>query len=457
MLDRYWFGSTARISPEAPVPIVRVEQHQERAGGAGNVALNLARLGCAVTLLGYRGCDEAGDALVGLLERSGVRCRLESLAHQPTITKLRVISQHQQLLRLDFEAVLTPEDPVRLVDSFRAELAEADAVVLSDYAKGTLGQAEALIAAACAAGKPVLVDPKGTDFARYRRATALTPNLSEFEAVAGRAADESAFRAKAMALTDELDLEVLLITRGEAGMTLFERGKPPLDLRAHAKEVYDVTGAGDTVLSVLAAARSAGTSWADATRLANLAAGIVVGKLGTATVAAEELRVALEGQRAERHGVVGLEALLDLVAQARRRGERVVLTNGCFDILHPGHIRYLRQARALGDRLVVLVNSDASVRRLKGPERPVNGLQHRMDMLAALECVDWVSFFEDDTPRDVICQILPDVLAKGGDYRDISEVAGHDCVTASGGTVHLLDYLEGYSTSGMIAAIKDGT
>ncbi|MBM4202024.1 MAG: bifunctional heptose 7-phosphate kinase/heptose 1-phosphate adenyltransferase, partial [Gammaproteobacteria bacterium] len=243
MLDRYWFGATARISPEAPVPIVRVQQHEERAGGAGNVALNLARLGCAVTLLGYRGCDEAGEALAGLLEGAGVRCRLEPLAHQPTITKLRVISQHQQLIRLDFEETLVPEDPRRLLEDFAAELVDVDAVILSDYAKGTLQQVEGLIARARQAGKAVLVDPKGSDFARYRDATALTPNLGEFEAVVGRCADEAEFCAKAAALLQDLNLEVLLITRGEAGMTLFERGEAPLHLRAHAKEVYDVTGA----------------------------------------------------------------------------------------------------------------------------------------------------------------------------------------------------------------------
>lgn len=457
MLDRYWFGPATRISPEAPVPIVRIQQYEERAGGAGNVALNLARLGCSVTLVGYRGRDEAGDALSDLLERSGVRCRLEQLPHHPTITKLRIISQHQQLIRLDFEEPLMPEEPSGLLDRFAADLAEADAVVLSDYAKGTLSQIEALIAQALAAGKPVLVDPKGSDFSRYRHATALTPNLSEFEAVAGRSDDEAGFCAKAAALLQELDLEVLLVTRGEAGMTLFERGRPPLHLRAHAKEVFDVTGAGDTVLSVLAAARAAGQSWADATRLANLAAGIVVGKLGTATISVDELGTAIEGPRAEHHGVVGLDELLRLVAAAKARGERIVATNGCFDILHPGHVSYLRQARALGDRLIVLVNSDASVRRLKGEERPVNGLDHRMDMLAALECVDWVSFFDDDTPREAICRILPDVLVKGGDYRDVGAVAGHDCVLAHGGTVQLLDYVEGFSTSGLIAAIREGT
>ena len=454
MLDRYWFGATSRISPEAPVPIVRVDQREERTGGAGNVALNIAKLGAQVTLFGYCGRDEAGDTLLALIGRAGVHCRLERLADQPTITKLRVVSRHQQLLRLDFEELLQPENPGSLVSSFATELPHSDIVVLSDYGKGTLGQVQDLIALARSAGKPVLVDPKGSDFDRYRNATIMTPNLAEFEAVAGPWRTEEELQRKAQSLAVDLRLDAVLITRGDQGMSLFERGKDPLHLPAHAKEVYDVTGAGDTVLSVLATAIAAGESFHEATALANLAAGIVVGKLGTAAVTREELHEALSALRADHHGVVTVEELLPLVNAARRRGERIVLTNGCFDILHPGHVRYLRQARALGDRLIVLVNSDTSVKRLKGEDRPINAWAHRMDMLAALECVDWVAGFEEDTPRDAICRILPDVLVKGGDYREVTDIAGHDCVLQHGGEVRLLDFVEGFSTSRLIASIK---
>lgn len=454
MLDRYWFGATSRISPEAPVPIVRVDDREERTGGAGNVASNIVRLGAHVTLLGYCGQDEAGDALIALLERAGVRCRIERLPRQPTITKLRVISRHQQLLRLDFEELLKPEKPHGLLSTFESELVRADLVVFSDYGKGTLDRIHQLISAARRAGKPVLVDPKGTDFGRYRHATAITPNLAEFEAVAGPCGTELELRQKAEAMVADLGLEALLVTRGEQGMSLFERGKEPFHLAAHAKEVFDVTGAGDTVLSTLASGIAAGLGFTRATILANLAAGLVVGKLGAAAVRREELLEALAGLRAEHHGIVSLEDLLGLVNNARDRGERIVLTNGCFDLLHPGHIRYLRQARALGDRLIVLVNSDDSVKRLKGDGRPVNTLEYRMDMLSALECVDWVASFDEDTPREAICRVLPDVLAKGGDYPDISAIAGHDCVLQHGGEVRILDFVDGFSTSRLIASIR---
>lgn len=454
MLDRYWFGATSRISPEAPVPIVRVNDREERTGGAGNVAVNIARLGAHVTLLGYVGEDEAAEILVSLLERAGVRCRLESLKRQPTITKLRIISRHQQLLRVDFEELLKPEKPRALFEVFESELQRADVVVLSDYGKGTLGRVHQLIAAANAAGKPVLVDPKGTDFTPYRQATVITPNLAEFEAVSGVCRTEAELRDRAEAMIDELSLEALLITRGERGMTLFRKGSEPFHLDAHAREVFDVTGAGDTVLSTMASGLATGLDFADATLLANLAAGLVVARLGTAAVDAEELHRALGGHRAEHHGAVALEALVDLVAESRRRGERIVLTNGCFDILHPGHIHYLRQARALGDRLIVLVNSDESVRRLKGEGRPINPLEHRLTMLSALECVDWVTSFEDDTPREAICRILPDVLVKGGDYRDVTAIAGHDCVVSQGGEVKILGFVDGFSTSRLIATIR---
>jgi D-beta-D-heptose 7-phosphate kinase/D-beta-D-heptose 1-phosphate adenosyltransferase len=455
MLDRYWHGAASRISPEAPVPVVRVEGVEERVGGAGNVALNIAALGAQADLLGYCGRDEAGASLLGLLEKSGIACAVERVAALPTITKLRVLSRHQQLIRLDFEERFHAVDPAPLAAAFAARLAGVQAVVLSDYGKGSLHSVGALIQQARAVGKPVLVDPKGGDFDKYRGATLITPNRSEFEAVAGACRDQDELVERGLRLAERLELEALLITRGDEGMTLLRRDQPALHLPAHAKEVYDVTGAGDTVISVLAAARAAGLPWEEATSLANLAAGLVVGKLGTASVSREELEAAILGQRARRHGVVDLDGLLPLVAAARRRGEKIVATNGCFDLLHPGHIHYLRQARALGDRLVVLVNSDASVRRLKGAGRPVNPLQHRMDMLAALESVDWVAPFEEDTPREAIGRLLPDVLVKGGDYPDITAIAGHDYVLAHGGEVRALGFVEGYSTTRLIETLRN--
>lgn len=454
MLDRYWHGGTSRISPEAPVPVVLVSQIEERVGGAGNVALNITALGSRANLIGYCGRDEAGTSLIALLEDAGIACNIERIENLPTITKLRVLSRHQQLIRLDFEDRFHDVAPDRLAESYAATLADTDAIVLSDYGKGTLRDVPALIAQARAAGKPVLVDPKGTDFDKYRGATLITPNRSEFEAIAGICRDDAELAEKGMCLLERLELGALLITRGEQGMTLLQREEMPVHLPAQAKEVYDVTGAGDTVISVLAAALAAGAPLSEATHLANVAAGLVVGKLGTASISAEELDYALHGQRAHQRGAIDLDRLLPVLAAARRQGEKIVATNGCFDILHPGHIQYLRQARDLGDRLVVLVNSDASVRRLKGDGRPINPLEHRTAMLAALECVDWVVPFEEDTPRDAIGRLLPDVLVKGGDYRNIEDIAGHDHVLSNGGEVKLLSFLDGFSTTRMIANIR---
>ena len=457
MLDRYWHGGTSRISPEAPVPVVLVNGVEERAGGAGNVALNIAALGSTVELLGYCGHDEAGTRLLALLEQAGIRCAVERTDRFPTIVKLRVLSRHQQLIRLDFEERCQGLDPETLIARFETKLAEVDAVVLSDYGKGTLREVSSLIARARAAGKPVLADPKGTEFDRYRGASVITPNRGEFEAVAGPCRDERELLEKGQAMLNRLELDALLITRGEQGMSLLQKNRPAQHLPAHAKEVYDVTGAGDTVISVLAAACAAGCDWLEATRLANVAAGLVVGKLGAAHVTREELELALPGGHTRRRGVITLDELLPIVAAARQYGEKIVATNGCFDLLHPGHLQYLQQAKALGDRLVVLVNSDASVRRLKGAGRPINSLPHRMAMLAALECVDWVVSFEEDTPREAIGRLLPDILVKGGDYRRVEDVAGHEAVLANGGAVKLLDYADGFSTSRLIRRIAEST
>lgn len=453
MLDRYWHGSTSRISPEAPVPVVRVEEAEERPGGAGNVALNIAALGATVTLISVTGADEASQMLLQKLGAAGIDCHFHALPGVPTVTKLRVLSRHQQLIRLDFEGAVSGFDSDALIAPYRSALERADVVVLSDYGKGALGGVQELIRLAREARVPVLVDPKSRDFGIYRGATLVTPNLNEFEAVAGHCRDEGELAARGAALTAQFDLGGLLITRGEQGMTLVQRDGAPLHLPARAREVYDVTGAGDTVISVLAAALGAGQDLMHSTALANLAAGIVVGKLGTAVVSVPEMRRALhKGGEAER-GVVSETQLLAAVEQARSRGESLVMTNGCFDILHAGHVAYLQEARRLGDRLVIAVNDDDSVRRLKGATRPINGLDHRMAVLAALQCVDWVVPFSEDTPERLICRVRPDYLVKGGDYRP-EQVAGYDCVTSNGGKVIALAYHEGHSTTDIIAQCR---
>jgi D-beta-D-heptose 7-phosphate kinase / D-beta-D-heptose 1-phosphate adenosyltransferase len=452
MLDRYWSGRASRISPEAPVPVVQVQAMDDRPGGAANVALNLAALGAQVWLAGVVGADEAGRVLKARLRQAGIHCLMRSRGDVPTVTKLRVLSQHQQLIRLDFEGSLRPLQRDPLPGLCRRALEQAQVLVISDYAKGTVAEPQALIGLAAARGVPVLVDPKGRDFSRYRGATLLTPNRVELEEVVGPCGDDAKLVNRAEALRRELALRALLVTLGERGMLLVEKGHPALHLSTRAREVFDVTGAGDTVIGVLAAGLATGIGLADAAVLANGAAGVVVGKLGAASVTPRELRAALEGS--EWHTILSEEDLVEAVAGARAQGERIVMTNGCFDILHEGHVGYLQQARRLGDRLVVAVNADASVRRLKGPTRPVNALPQRMAVLAGLGSVDWVVGFEEDTPERVICRILPDVLVKGGDYRP-EQVAGGACVRKSGGEVVILPYREGYSTSDIIRAIRD--
>ncbi|SFM48743.1 D-alpha,beta-D-heptose 7-phosphate 1-kinase /D-beta-D-heptose 1-phosphate adenylyltransferase [Ectothiorhodospira mobilis] len=453
MLDRYWSGPAARISPEAPVPVVQVTGVEERAGGAANVAVNLARLGVGVALGGITGADEAGDTLARLLQAEGIACALLRDPHRPTITKLRVMSRHQQLLRLDFEAPLEGDHPAALGRTLEPHLAGAGALVLSDYGKGTLADAPALIARGRAAGLPVLVDPKGRDFSRYRGATVLTPNLAELEAVVGACPRDDLLLEQGERLRRELGLEALLVTLSERGMLLIREGQDPLHLPTRAREVFDVTGAGDTVIAVVAAALAAGQGMAEAAALANLAAGRVVGKLGTGHVTPAELRAAMRGHQGGWSGRMTQAELLDAVAEARGRGERIVMTNGCFDILHAGHVDYLERARRLGDRLVVAVNDDASVARLKGDARPVNPLERRMAVLSGLASVDWVVPFAEDTPERLICAVAPDVLVKGGDYRP-EAIAGGDCVRRAGGRVEVLPFVEGASTSGLIRRIR---
>ena len=453
MLDRYWQGPTSRISPEAPVPVVKVEQLEDRVGGAGNVALNIAALGAGAAIVGVVGEDEAAHSIETRFSSAGIHTDFQVSADKPTITKLRVISRHQQLLRLDFEQQFTVADTDQIADKVAAYLANVSVLVISDYGKGALQNPVELIQAARQRGIPVLADPKGSDFSRYQGATLITPNMGEFEAVVGPCESEAAIVEKGLALLEELDLEALLVTRGEHGMTLLRQGMPEFHLPARAREVFDVTGAGDTVISVLAAALGAGEALPAAVVLANLAASIVVGKLGTATISAPELRRALQLEQGHGRGVVNEEQLLVDLADARAHGENIVFTNGCFDILHAGHVGYLEQARGLGQRLIVAVNADESVRRLKGEGRPINAEDRRMAVLAGLESVDWVLVFGDDTPERLLELVRPDILVKGGDYKK-EEVVGWEIVEGYGGKVQALDFLDDCSTTAIVEKIQ---
>lgn len=458
MLDRYWHGPTSRISPEAPVPVVKIEESEERAGGAGNVALNIAALNGLPSLLGITGQDEAAQILKNQLTPYGVDCQFVELAGCTTITKLRVLSRHQQLIRLDFEDAFSQnKEPIEstklLLNVFAEKMPQHEVILFSDYQKGTLAQLPELIRLARAENKKIIIDPKGSDFSIYRGATLLTPNLSELEVIVGTCQSDEQLVEKAEKLRQELELDALLVTRSEKGMTLLQAGKTAVHLPTRARDVYDVTGAGDTVIATLAASIAAGMNMVDAVKLANLAASVVVGKVGTATVTVHELRAAMRQLSDVEQGIVAEERLITLVKDARNHGEKVIMTNGCFDILHAGHVTYLEQAKSLGDRLIVAVNDDDSVKRIKGPERPVNTMTRRMQVLAGLSCVDWVVPFYEDTPTRLICDVAPSALVKGGDNNP-DDIPGGQCVREQGGEVLVMEYVDNCSTTGLIRSIR---
>ena len=448
MLDRYLFGTTGRISPEAPVPVVHIQATDDRPGGAANVAVNLVTLGARTSLLGTVGDDEAADTLEAILEKHAIRCSFTRSASQPTITKTRVQSRGQQLIRLDKEEIGI-DAGASLTKALHNNLDDTDIVVLSDYGKGALGDVASMIAECRAAGIPVLVDPKGADFDRYQGASVVTPNQSEFESVAGECASDDMLIERARGMIDRLELDALLITRGEKGMLLIETDEEPVFLSTQAREVYDVTGAGDTVIAAVAAVLAVGGSLHTAASLANLAASLVVRKIGVATVTPMELQVALHRRGQGGRGLVAEGDLLSMLEEARLRSEKIVMTNGCFDILHVGHVSYLEEAKALGDRLIVAVNDDDSVRRLKGTKRPLNTLLDRMSVLAGLAAVDWVVPFTEDTPERLISALMPDVLVKGGDY-NANEIAGAKNILSNGGEVRVLAFRDGHSSSQII-------
>lgn len=459
MLDQYWTGKAGRISPEAPVPVVKVAAEEMRAGGAANVALNVAALGAQACLLGVVGktpsgqLDEHGHQLERLMRDAGVKTDW-ALSTSGTICKLRVLSHHQQLIRMDFENPV-PEAPAKeLVELVGKHIADYDVLVVSDYAKGALQFVEQMIDVANECNIPVLVDPKGLDFSRYKNAALIKPNQSEFETIVGAVASDDDLVAKAQALTEQLNLHGLLVTRSEHGMALVTRNEKPYLLQSKAQEVYDVTGAGDTVMAALATGFASGLSWQSSVHLANQAASVVVRKVGTSTVSKAELDDALKADmRHQGYVAPDEDELLELIQLAQQNGEKVVFTNGCFDLLHSGHVRYLNEAAKLGDRLVIAVNSDESVKQLKGESRPIVQLEGRMELLSALSCVDWVIAFNEETPERLICKLKPDILVKGGDYKP-EEIAGAQCVWDAGGQVEVLSFWNGYSTTNLVNKIQ---
>nr|ADI17462.1 ADP-heptose synthase, bifunctional sugar kinase/adenylyltransferase [uncultured beta proteobacterium HF0130_04F21] len=475
MKDMYVFGSTDRISPEAPVPIVRVKKFNSRAGGAANVATNLSSLGIQTTLLSVVGSDSISKEIESLLVEKRVKCVFLKDKKLETIQKHRIISQNQQIIRIDFES----EFPMskfenkhyhQLRANFENELSTTvfDAIIFSDYKKGVLQFCHELVSIAQKFKIPIFIDPKGDDFSKYMGAYLVKPNLKEFENVVGSTSSEHDFNLKAEELRNFLKLENLLITRGKEGMTLFRKEKSPLTVKANdSKEVYDVTGAGDTVLAIIVAASVSKLSIKVAMEIANYGASIVIGKFGTACISIDEIQPFLtskEDQNSETNLSNSLKNKMEIeylkkgkhlsnrkdltlvIKDLRESKKKVVFTNGCFDILHSGHVYLLEEARKHGDCLIVAVNGDKSVKRLKGKDRPINSLMHRIKVLRALECVDFITIFDEDTPEKVIKFLKPDVLIKGSDYR-LKEVVGADIVKKNGGKVELVLIQENLSTT----------
>jgi len=448
ILDEFWFGDTSRISPESPVPIVNIVKKEQRPGGAANVAVNMASLGCTVTLLGVVGADNSADTLERMLYEHKISHNLIR-CNSGTIVKTRVVSKNQQLIRVDSDKnFITSAENIYAL--FKEHLQLVDVVVLSDYAKGTLQAAAKFISMAKAAGVPVFVDPKKSDLSAYSGAYALTPNFTEFCASVGDCNDDTMV-AKAKQLCLAHDLSYLVVTRAKDGISLISNKGEHTHITAKAKEVFDVTGAGDTVIAALAIGVVAGLSMASACNFANVAAGIVIGKLGTATVDLDEVNSEIANDGAIT-GVKTENELQKLIENAKLLGQKIVFTNGCFDILHAGHVSYLQEAKGLGDKLVVAVNSDSSVRMLKGDSRPINGLEDRMQVLSGLKSVDWVVPFSEETPLRIIKKLAPDVLVKAGDYT-VDTIVGADFVRSNGGIVKTMGFLENRSTSSIIEKI----
>ena len=461
MLDRYIVGEVERISPEAPVPVLRHAQRFERPGGAANVAMNLAGLGCQTFLAGFWGADGEQAELARLLEPAKVDTLGVVSSSLPTISKTRIMARSQQLLRLDIESrELPPLEELQRLEARAVELVKkVHAVVLSDYNKGALSRelCEAVIRAARAAGVPVLVDPKTRDLSKYSGATTVCPNLGELVAATGVPAHRTAeLMAAARQQIAEHEFSFLTVTMSDKGIQVLEPGGD-YHSPARTREVFDVSGAGDTVIATLAAAMAGGLHIHTAVDLANLAAGIVVGKVGTVPVAAHELVSLLTTSQ----GATAEEKVLDLpraerrVAEWRASGETVVFTNGCFDLLHVGHITLLEKCREFGSKLVLGLNTDASVSRLKGPSRPVVGERERAKVMAALGSVDAVVLFDEDTPIELVRALKPDVLVKGGDY-SIETVVGHQEVLATGGRVEIVPTVAGFSTTSLIGKLTTG-
>lgn len=461
MLDEYVWGRTERISPEAPVQVVDVVRDDLRLGGAGNVINNLVALGCQIQVVSALGNDEDGRTLRRMFKEAGIGT--DGIVADPkrtTSRKTRILASNQQMLRIDRESRNPVDAPVEkeLAARIRDAADGCQVILISDYLKGVLTDnlLQEIFAVGRATRIPVVVDPKGNDYAKYRGATLLTPNRKEAQTASGIAiVDEASLNKAGRMLRRTLDLDALVLTRSEEGMSLFLRENREIHLPTEAREVFDVSGAGDTVLALLGIGLGAGLSVEKAAQMANLAAGIVVGKVGTSTVTPEEILDVASRQHSDTDlKIKGRDILSMLLERERERGRRIVFTNGCFDLLHVGHVKYLQKARSLGDLLVLGLNSDASIRRLKGPKRPLIGEEERAHLMAALKCIDFVVIFDEDTPLELIGVVKPHILVKGGDYTP-EGVVGKDLVESYGGRVAIIPFVDGKSTTNVIETILE--
>lgn len=461
MLDEYLWGKTDRISPEAPVQVVDIVREELRLGGAGNVVNNLVTLGAQVSVCSVVGDDENGWTLLKDFSRRNVA--IEAIfrdSGRRTSRKTRVVAANQQIVRIDRESriPLSPEMESTVCQWITANVPSFQVVLLSDYLKGVLTPRviATVVAVAKEHGIPVLADPKGIDYSRYTGTTILTPNRKEAEAASGITInDELSLTAAANNIMNSTGLEYLLITRSEEGMSLFSLTAPVVHIPTVAREVFDVSGAGDTVLAVLAAALASGMEMPEAAALANVAAGIAVSKLGTSTVSPDEIIACIAQSHSDSDGKIkSQETLVRILSDKKASGKKIVFTNGCFDLLHAGHVKYLQKARKLGDLLILGLNSDASVRRLKGEKRPLISEDERAHILAALDCIDYVVMFDEDTPLNLITALKPHILAKGGDYT-ADAVVGKDVVEAYGGSVELVSFVDGKSTTNIIERVLE--
>lgn len=450
MIDRYIYGSSSRLSPEAPVPVLNSIKEQNRLGGAANVARNLRHLGGMCTLFTLVGDDDDSKLIAEMLDEKGIDYEFSIDKSRQTTVKSRIISNGQQLVRVDYETKKPFLHKAVWYEKLEKKLKTAEIVIISDYAKGCISECQRIIDLCLKQNVPIIVDPKGASFNKYSHATLLTQNEAEIAEVIGHTSSEEDLRVKVFQLILELGLGALLLTRSEKGMTLFHSNEV-INFKARTREVIDVTGAGDTVIAALATFMANGSSLEDATYRANVAAGIVVGKHGTSAVTLDEINLEIDGN--VRSKVMDQDALERVIATWKENGETVVFTNGCFDILHVGHADYLSKAKSLGSKLIVFVNSDHSVKRLKGHERPINNEEQRMKLLASLHCVDAVCVFTEDTPEKIYNRLIPDILVKGGDY-ETSEIVGASVTTQNGGKVVTIPIEYQTSTSALITRLN---